>query len=210
MSIITLPTTLKLGPGCGLGQRRFDLLASSDANGTDQVRLFGYPRWTLALVQPERLSLAEAGAWSALLLQLRGRVNVLAAWDPVRPAPQGTMRGAMTLQAAAAAGATSATVGAGAGQAAATLLAGDWLQLGSGLGVGQLVSLTAAATADGSGNAVIQFEPPLRAAMANGAAVGWDKALAYFRAQADAVSWRYANRGTMATGMALDLLEVWS
>ena len=48
MAIITLPTTLKLGPNCGIGQQRFDLLASSEPTGADQVRLMGPPRWTIA------------------------------------------------------------------------------------------------------------------------------------------------------------------
>lgn len=209
MAIITLPTTLKLGPQCGLGQRRFDLLVASDSTGASQVRLLAPPRWTLALVQPDKLTLPEAGAWAALLVQLRGRANVLAAWDPVRQAPLGTLRGALTLAAIAPAGATAATLAGGAGQAGATLLAGDWLQIATGLGSSQLVMNTLDAVADGAGNIAINFEPPLRLAYAAATAVRWDKALAYYRAQADAVSWRYAGRGLLATGMAMDLLEAW-
>jgi hypothetical protein len=209
MAIYTLPTTLKLGPECGIGQRRYDMLAASDTTGNTQVRVLAPPRWTMSLVQPERLTLAEANAWAALLVGLRGRVNVLAAWDVVRPAPLGTMRGALTLAALAAAGATTATVAGGAGQAGATLTAGDWLQIGTGLGSSQLVMLTDPATADGSGYAVVKFEPPLRQAYAAATTVAWDKPLAYYRSQSASFGWKYANRGLMATGMALDLLETW-
>lgn len=210
MSIITLSATLKLGPQCTFGQRRFDLLSQSDASGEQQVRLLGPPRWTLGLVQPGALTLAEAGQWAALIAQLRGRANVLAAWDPCRPAPQGSMRGTLTLAAGASAGATAISVTGGGSQAGTTLKAGDLLQIGSGLGTSQLVMITADATANGSGVIALAIEPALRTAFSGGAAVAWNQASAYFRAQADASSWTYAGRGLLVTGMALDLMETWS
>lgn len=208
MAIITLPSTLKLGVACGMGQRRFDLLSQSDATGTQQARLLGPPRWTLSLVQPERVTLIEGGAWAALVAQLRGRVNVLAAWDPVRPAPQGTLRGALVLSATAAAGATSIALSGGS-PAAGTLRAGDSLSIGSGLGASQLVMVTADATTV-AGAVTVGIEPPLRTAYAAGTTVSWDRPLAYYRAQADATTWTYGNSGTMVTGFALDLMETWS
>lgn len=208
MTTITLPATLKLGAACGMGQRRFDLLSQSDATGTQQARLLGPPRWTLALVQPEKVTLLEAGAWAALAVQLRGRVNVLAAWDPVRSAPQGTLRGTLALNIAAAAGATSVQISGGS-PVSGTLKAGDWLSIGSGLGSSQLVMVTADATASG-GLITVNVEPPLRTAFGSATAVTWDKALAYYRVQGDATAWTYGSSGTMATGFAFDLLETWS
>lgn len=210
MAVITLPTALKIGADCAMGQRRFDTVAMSDSNGTQQARLLGPPRWTLALLQPEKLTLAEAGQWQALLLQLRGRVNVLAAWNPLRPAPMGTLRGTLTLSAGAALGATSISVTGGAGEASRTLLAGDCLQIGTGLGTSQLVMITAAATADGLGIIALSIEPPLRTTFANGAAVTWDKPLAHYRVTSDAASWTYGSSGVLVTGMSLDLLECWN
>ena len=207
MAIVTLPSNFVFGAGCGMGQRRFDLLSSSDTTGADQVRMFGPPRWTMALVQPEKVSLAEAGVWQSVLMQLRGRVNVLAAWDPHRPAPQGTMRGAPSLAAAASAGDSALSV---ATSASVTLLAGDLLQVGGGLGTSQLVMVIADSRADAGGILALETEPPLRLGYAAGTVVRWDKPLCYYRAQADATTWRYANRGLMATGMALDLVETWS
>jgi hypothetical protein len=210
MSTVTLPGTIKLSPGCGVGQRRFDLVTQSDSSGSQQARLLGPPRWTLRLVQPDFLTLPEAGLWAALALQLRGRVNVLAAWDPARPAPSGTLRGTLTLAATAAAGDTTVSVTGGAGQAGATVAAGDWFQIGSGLGTSQLVMCTAAATANGSGVVSLAFEPPLRQGYASATAVVWDKPLAYYRQQTESTSWTYINNGAMVSGLSLDLLEVWS
>ena len=209
MSIVTLPATLKIGINSGVGQRRFDLLTQSDSNGSQQARLMGPPRWTLRLVQPEWLALAEAGEWSALLMQLRGRVNVLAAWDPARPAPRGTLRGTLTLAATASAGATTVSVTGGAGQAGKTVAPGDWFQIGSGLGTSQMVMCTAAATADGSGVVSLAFEPPLRTGFSSATAVTWDKPLAYYRQQTDASTWSYIAGGTAVSGLSMDLLETW-
>jgi hypothetical protein len=206
MAIITLPAGLRMGAGGGMGQQRFDLLSQSDSTGTQQTRLLGPPRWTLQLVQPPALQLAEAGAWAALLLQLRGRVNVLAAWDVARPVPLGTARGSMTTSGTTAAGATVVSI-VGA-TATGTLLAGDWLQIGDGLG-SHYAMVTAPATADGAGAVTVSFEPPVRASIVGGTALAWDKPLAYYRLQADASAWTYGP-GLVVSGMALDLLEVWS
>lgn len=213
MSIITLPAALRIGAGGGMGQARFDLLTQSEGSGTQQVRLLAPPRWTLRLVQPDNLLQADAATWQSLVLRLRGRVNHLAAWDTSKPAPRGTMRGSMTLAATAAAGATSLSVTAGAGQAATTLLAGDWLQVGTGLGTSQLVMVTADALADGSGVIALTVEPPLRQGYASTTAVAWDRPLAYYRQQTDATTWSMAPGGLfgpLVSGLSLDLLEAWS
>lgn len=209
MAIITLPTTLPIGAGSGFGQRRFDLLAQSDSTGAQQTRLLGPPRWTLALQPPDPMRVDEAGQWAALAASLRGRVNVLWAFDPARRAPQGTLRGTLTLAAAAAIGAAALSVTGGAGQAGKTLRAGDLLQLGSGLGTSQLVMVLADATADGSGVVALSVEPPLRTAFSAGAAVTWDTPRAHFRLQSDALAWTYRGGGLLASGLAMDFTETW-
>lgn len=210
MSVVSLPATLKVGIDSGVGQRRFDVLAQSDSSGSQQARLLAPPRWTMRLVQPQWLTLAEAGEWAALVMQLRGRVNVLAAWDTARPAPKGTIRGSLTLAASASAGATTVSVTGGAGQAGTTVKPGDWFQIGSGLGTSQLVMCTASATANGSGVVSIAFEPPLRTGFASATAVAWDKPLAYYRQQTDAATWSYISGGLAVAGLSLDLMETWS
>lgn len=107
MSVITLPAGLKMPAGCTIGQQRYDLTESSDSTGSQAARLLGPPRWQMSLRSVDALTLAEAGLWEAMILQLRGRVNHLAMYDPVRSAPAGTLRGAPTLNATASAGASS-------------------------------------------------------------------------------------------------------
>lgn len=201
MTIITLPANLPIGAGSGMGQRRYDQAGGSETTGSEQARVIGPPRWTLQLLQPQAVTLANAGRWQALIMKLRGKVNRLAAWDPVRTAPAGTLRGTLTLSGAHALGATTLVLTGSTG----TLLAGDLLQVGTGIGTSQLVMVT-----DDCTQASVPIEPPLRLAQSSGVAVTWDHPLAYFRHASDGASWSYGPAGRVVTGMSLDLIEVWA
>jgi len=158
------------------------------------------PLWATTITA----SLKRPELWQALMLQLRGRTNQVALWNFGRPVPRGTMRGTMTAGATAQ-GATAMTVTA-TGQGSRTLLAGDYLGVGSGL-TQQVVMLTADATANTSGVIVVPFEPALRNALSAGAVVTWDRPKALFRRTEAKASWEYAP-GTVR-GMSLSLLEDW-
>ena len=210
MSIINGATLAALVAECTVSQMRYDMVENSDATGHAAARLFGPPRWKLALRSKDAFTLAQAGAYEAVLLQLRGGVNHLSMYDPVRTAPAGTLRGTLTLNGAHSAGAVTLSITCGLGQAGYTLKAGDWLQIGSGLGTSQLVKVMADATANGSGIIAPTVEPPLRTAFSTGAAVTWDKPIAYYR-QISSPQWTYRPGMRMKQGgFALDLLESWT
>lgn len=202
MSVITFPDSLvdKVSR-LPWGQQRNDMEFRS-IFGAQALEGSG-PLWTAAIEFGDMLE-SESGAVQALIMQLRGRTNQLALWNLARPAPLGTMRGTMTLSADAAQGATSLSITAGVGQAGKTLLAGDFIGIGSGL-TQQVVMVTADATANGSGVISVSIEPPLRNAFASGASVTWDKPKALFRRQSSKSSWDYAS--VLASGFSLDLLE---
>lgn len=212
MAVILLPTTMLFGDGCTLGRQYYGLTAASETTGSEQTRLLGPTRWVLSLVQPDfaPLGSGEGARWQALAAQLRGRVNILGAFDPVAYQPRGTLRGTLTLAAAAAAGATSISVTGGSGQAGRTLLVGDKLQVSTGVGTSQLVMCVADATANASGALTVQLDEPLRDAYPSATAVTWDHPLAYYRAQASRSTWKYGRSGTAISGVALDLLETWT
>jgi hypothetical protein len=211
MSIITMPSALRveLAGGFVIGQRRFDVENDSDANGNAQSRLFSPPKWTIAMRSPAGLEVDDAVEWEAMLLQLRGRINHLAAWDRGRPAPRGTMRGTLSLSAGVAAGATTLSITGGAGQANTTLKKGDWLGLGTGVGTSQLVKVMSNAQANGSGVISVVIEPPTRAAFSVSTAVAWDKPVAYFKATTSDTSWGYHSQNAQ-TGFAFDGVEQWT
>lgn len=98
MNIITIPDGMLFGPECGWGQIRYDQVDESEADGSSDVRVRGRPRWTCSLVPPQRLKQgAEAQKWESMLLGLKGRTNVLAAYDPVRPLPAGGVWSTVTI-----------------------------------------------------------------------------------------------------------------
>jgi hypothetical protein len=201
-----MPTTLLFAPtGVTIAQKRFDLSTMSEASGNTQERLGAPPRWALSLRAPENMTPTNAAIWETVSIQLRGRVNHLSAWDPGRPAPRGTCRGTMTLSGTHNAGVTALTI-AVTGQSGNTLLAGDWLQIGSGL-TGQLVKITVAGTA-GASTIAVTVEPPLRIQYAGATAVTWDKALGHYK-QTSSPQWSYRTRDLL-TGFSLDLLESWT
>lgn len=205
MAVITLSDAMawQIGAGMRWGQRRFELTSRSPF-GAQDIEL-GAPLWTAEFtVAPMRES--RAGAWKALMLSLAGRLNQLQLWDTRRPAPIGTMRGAMTLASAAAAGATTLSVTAGAGQASKTLVRGDYLQLGSGA-TQQVVMVMEDSTANGAGTISLTVQPPLRNAHSLAAGVTWDRPKALFRREQADSTWEYSQG--LTEGFALTLVEDW-
>ena len=92
----------------------------------------------------------------------------------------------------------------------ATLLPGDWLQLGSGVGTSQLVKVVAAAQANDAARMDVTVEPPLRTAFAGGTVVTLDRPVAYYK-QTSVPQWSYkAGARLKEGGFALDLLESWA
>lgn len=159
-----------------------------------------------ATVTPKRFNHQQYAEWETLLLKLQGRKNQLALWNLARPAPQGTMRGAMTLNVAVAQGSSSLTITAGAGQAATTLLAGDLLGLGSGT-TQQVVKVLDNATADAGGIITVAIDSALRNAFIIGAAVTWDKPKALFRRRTSETNIDYTR--AQVDGEPLELIEDW-
>jgi hypothetical protein len=206
MAIITLPTGLRIA-SCTIGQVRYDMMETSDATGHQAARLFGPARWRMSITSHPAMTQADAVIWESLVLRLRGGINHLAIGDPVRKVPRGTMRGTLTLSAQAAAGETTLSITGGAGQASKTLLAGDWLQVGTGLSA-QLFKVVTDATANGSGVISVTVEPPVRATFASSTAVAWSSPIAHFKA-VGAPQWSYAEAQTQGS-FALDLLESWT
>jgi len=208
MAIIQMPPGLACGRGCRIEQVTADAVGTSDPAGNSQARFYGVPKWALSLVSYELMTDAEAAAWKVMLLSLRGSINYLAAFDPSRPYPVGSLRGTPTLGADLAAGENTATLACGVEQAGRTLVVGDWLQISTGLGSSQLVICMADAAVDGAGNLALTFESPARMAFSAGTTVAWDHPRAYFRKPPGRVGCTPYSQ-TFAQGMSLDALEAW-
>ena len=202
MTILTIDPTLFIG-SFTMEQIVYDMVESSDATGAEAVRLFGPPRWKVSIGSGEIMNLAQGATWEAMQLQLKRGVNALAVYDPVRVAPQGTLRGNPVVgSAGVAAGVNTMPVSNMNG----TLAVGDWLQVGTGIGTSQLLKVVQAATPV-SGAASVTFEPALRYAFLANTPITWDHPVFYARSVGKSTRWDYQAGNLLQSGFALSLLE---
>lgn len=200
MSVITLPSSFRIAT-LGWEQIRNDMEFRSIFGA--QVLEASPPLWA-TMITATTYKESDAGAWQALLMQLRGKTNQLAVFNSGRSTPLGTMRGTMTLNSSAAQGATTLSIVA-SGENSKTLLQGDYLGLGSGT-TQQVVMVVTDATSNGSGVISVTIEPPLRNAHSSAAAVTWNSPTALFRCREAPAKWEYSP-GMIVDGFALNLIE---
>lgn len=119
MSVVTLPAQFK-PHSCQLTQSVNQRVSAAPFGGSEQAIDLLNDRWLLSCELPNQLN--SEGAWrEAFIGALRGQVNVVNLYHFARKAPRGTVRGTLTLNAAAAQGASSIVV-AGAYQSAPELV----------------------------------------------------------------------------------------
>lgn len=182
-----------------LNQRSND----SPLSGATQTISLPGAKWGWSLDFGDHVD-ARREALEAFLLRLSGREHRVQLWDLKRPRPRGTCNlSGVTVSAAVAQFAqTVPLAGCGAGR---TLLAGDWI----GLGTGQVVRVVQTATADGAGNMTVEFRHMLRTAVASGSAVTLDRPSAlYIRTEANLAAPRVPGR--VQPGMSVDFVEVFA
>ena len=167
MALITAPAILAQLSSGQLTLSTNQRVSAAPFGGSEQAVDLLNDRWLCSLNLPPN-SQANAAQLEAFLAALRGQTNTVALSHPLRKAPRGTMRGTLTLSAAAAQGAASISITGGAGQAGTTLLAGDLVGVG-----GLLLMVAADATANGSGVITVSLANRLRTAQSSAAAVTW-------------------------------------
>jgi hypothetical protein len=113
---------------------------------------------------------AEWSQLTAFMTSLRGRLGTVLIYPYQGVRPRGTTNTSGVTVATGGAAAQARAINLSGMGAARTLLAGDFLQLGTGA-TARLHMVVENATADGSGNATVTIEPPLRVAYSSGAAV---------------------------------------
>lgn len=170
---VTYPLALPAHTGiASVGFRMVNTNAVSESpfTGVQQVQGYARQRWEVDVTLPP-LKHADAVSWIAFLAALRGRYGTFTMGDPMATAPRGT--------------ATAATVSGDAGSASVTvtmtgtLLAGDYIQIGTGLH---------RVLVDRSGSGTLEIWPALRTAAVAVAAV-LTNPVGRFRLMADDSSW---------------------
>jgi hypothetical protein len=172
MSTITLPVQFRPRT-CQLTPFVNQRVGASPGSGSEQAIDLLNDRWLLNCSLPYARH-ANAAWREAFIGAFRGQVNTVALWHFTRPAPRGTVRGTLTLNASAGQGASSIVV-TGCSPSTGTLLAGDML------GVGGLLLMVQDDCTAVAGTITVPITNRLRVAQNSGAAVTWDKPTTLFR-----------------------------
>lgn len=167
MTIYTLPTIVATELKWSL-QTNTMTFSSPLSNATQRMELPG-ARWSASLSFRD-LQQAEHREWMATLAQLRGAAGSCYL-SPSFGNPLMGAGGGNPVVAGANQTGNSLTISGGPNSATAWLKKGDYFSFDNGLGQRELKIVTAAVNTNGSGAATITFEPPIRSAPANGAAV---------------------------------------
>jgi len=151
-------------------------VAISQSPFTFQQQIVAHPgqRWAASISLPP-MKRQDAESWVAFLLSLYGQVGTFLLSDPNCPAPRGTATSA-TLTGSA--GSTSPTI-----TMTGTLLAGDYISLGSGA-----TARLHKVVQDRSGNGTIEIWPALRSSVTD-AAVDLTEAKGRFRLKDNITQW---------------------
>lgn len=125
-------------------------------------------RWGMQ-VQLIPMKRADAEQWVTFFASLRGRRGTFLMGDPIGATPRGVATGTPLVKGASQTGGTLLTDGWTPG-VNGILLAGDWVQLGTGLS-SRLHKVLQDVTSDGSGNATLELWPGPRTAPADNEAI---------------------------------------
>ncbi len=168
-------------------------VAISQSPFTFQQQVVAHPgqRWAASISLPP-MKRQDAESWVAFLLSLYGQVGTFLLSDPNCPAPRGTATSA-TLTGTA--GSTSPTI-----TMTGTLLAGDYISLGSGAST-RLHKVVQ----DRSGTGTIEIWPALRESV-TGASVDLTEAKGRFRLKDNITQWSINEISSY--GITFDCVEV--
>lgn len=130
----------------------------------------------------------QAAAWVNFLLKLRGMTGTFLMGDPDGAEPQGVATGTPKVNGSNAAGSkTLATKGWTTG-VSGILLAGDYIQVGTGTAT-RLYRVLTDANSDGSGHATLDIFPRLRETLVDNVTITTENCVGCFRLANNTRSW---------------------
>lgn len=202
MADINWTTALPMPSGMTFGLRTNALDFASPLTGVVQSVAMPGARW-IATLQWAALRRTDADLLQALMVQMRGRTNRLVMWNVVRPTVRGVGGGSPLVNGSGQTGSTINIDGLPV-NTNGIYIAGDFLGIGS-----ELKMVTATVNSNGSGQAAVSFEPPLRAAPADNSAIVTTQPTAKFMLMNNEVSWQHTN--PMSVGaFEMQLAEVFT
>ena len=161
-------------------------LTRSIFTASSQVQEHQGQMWRIEVsLRPMKREVAEQ--WIAWALALAGRSGTFLMYDPAAPSPRGSLGGTPLVNGAGQSGKVLVTDG-WTPSTSGLLLAGDYIQLGSGEQT-RLYKVMQDVASDGGGNASIDIWPRLREAPADNEALITTKAKGAFRMTSDTTQW---------------------
>jgi hypothetical protein len=167
MATFDHPTTLR-PESMEWGSLKRVITSKSPITGATETIEFPAERWQLSVTYPP-LMVADAGLAEAFFSRVVGGVDRVRIYNFRRPVPLGTMRGSPTLAASVTRGDQQLQI-----NTTGTLRAGDFFKIG-----GQLFQAMFDASPVG-GVLTVQLVQRVRAPLAAGSAVTWDRPTALF------------------------------
>jgi hypothetical protein len=158
--------------------------------------------WGISMEWPA-MTRARSAELEALFARLRGQANRLVIWNLGRPGLRGAGGGTPVVNGAGQTGATINISGL-PNNVTGWALPGDFVGVG-----GELKMVVASVDSNGSGQAAMTVEPPVRVSPGNGSAIVTSQPTARFMASTDQVEWAYG-RPNLASGHTLELIEAFA
>ena len=185
---ITFPISLPSSPGAfafRLTQVSTASVNESSFTGTQQVVEWPREFWKLSVGMPP-MERADAAAWVAALVSLRGMTNTFLAGDPSAATPQGVATGSPLVNGNQAGGSKTLATKGWTHNVTGILKAGDYIQLGTGSG-SRLHMVLKDVNSDSSGNATLDIFPRLRVAVATNDVITISNCVGVFRLAANEI-----------------------
>lgn len=204
---ITYPLSHPTSPGvrrCTFTMRTVTGVASSPFTGQQQV--YRWPgAWWQAEIELPQMKRASAEEWIGFLASLKGPYGTFLLGDPDGKIPRGIASGTAVVNGTHAVGAESLNTKQWTVSQTGILKRGDYFQVGSGTAQRLHKVLTDANSGTG-GLATFDIFPPLREALADGAAITVGTARGCFRLMSNAQGWG-ANEMSVYDGITLSAVE---
>jgi len=161
-------------------------VSTSPFNYSSQSADYGGSMWTTTVELPP-MKRDEAYAWQVFFVQLHGRAGTFLLGDPDSKTIRGGLNSVINVNGVHSVGAYSISV---ENATASTVIfkAGDYIQFGSGA-TQKLHMITADCTSNGSGQATVEIEPPLKTALANDSSIAYANTKAVMRMDNNELSW---------------------
>ena len=185
------PLTMPTAPG--FTSSRFELkrataFTESPFTGAQQVQLRDYALWEATLTLP-RMNARQVGVWQAFMMRCHGRRGTFYLADPDRRAPLGAINADGTIATAVSAG-TYDIIVAFTGTPTGGVVAGDYIQIGSGSSAKlHMITSDVALHPLNPRRLALTVEPALKVAVGVGTTVILRSPRGIFRMTTNALGW---------------------